>query len=130
MDDLAFYTISSARSSILHFSVHQVTLIHHLEPYGISPDELAHTVQVAMACSTSVSQLPGKGAGTEVLVQGNQVHYVYQLLTGERIKGTLYTNYLRGETEPNVGTQYEFTSCTDKVHKKGRGGGAYLRLYS
>jgi translation initiation factor 2D len=60
----------------------QVTLIHNLEVYGIDLGEFAHSVQKGVACSTSVTPLPGKQQGKEVLVQGNQIHYIEQLLTG------------------------------------------------
>lgn len=52
--------------------------------YGIDPQELAHTVQVGVACSTSVSPLPGKAAGSQVMIQGNQICYVADLLLGEK----------------------------------------------
>ena len=59
-----------------------MTLIHNVETFGIDPSEIAHTIQKGVACSTSVSPLPGKNKGMEVLVQGNQVAYVARLLTG------------------------------------------------
>ena len=61
-----------------------MTLIDNLETYGIEPEEFGHTVQVGVACSTSVSPLPGKGKGMQLLIQGNQVNYVADLLLGER----------------------------------------------
>jgi translation initiation factor 2D len=61
----------------------KVTLIHNVETFGIDPSELAHSVQKAVACSTSVSPLPGKSKGMEVLVQGNQINYVGKLLAGK-----------------------------------------------
>ncbi len=51
--------------------------------YGIDPDEFGHRVQVGVACSTSVSPLPGKGRGLQLLIQGNQVNFVADLLLGE-----------------------------------------------
>ncbi|XP_013384518.1 eukaryotic translation initiation factor 2D [Lingula anatina] len=59
----------------------KVTLLENLETYGIDPHEFAHTVQIDVACSTTVSPLPGKNKGMQVLVQGNQVAHVEKLLT-------------------------------------------------
>lgn len=63
----------------------KVTLIRNLEPYGISPQEFAHNIQIKAACSTSVSQLPGKNIapGMQVLVQGNQIAIVAKFLLDE-----------------------------------------------
>ena len=61
----------------------QVTLVHNLELFGIDPAEFAHGIQVKLACSTAVSPLPGKNKGMEVLIQGNQVTWVAELLIGE-----------------------------------------------
>lgn len=63
----------------------KVTLIRNLESYGIDPQEFAHNVQIKAACSTSVSQLPGKhtAPGLQVLVQGNQVAIVAKFLLDE-----------------------------------------------
>lgn len=60
-----------------------MTLIHNVELYGIDPTDLAHQVQVGCACSTTVSEVPGKG--TEVMVQGNQVTFISNLLLGTDI---------------------------------------------
>ncbi|XP_013401541.1 eukaryotic translation initiation factor 2D-like [Lingula anatina] len=59
----------------------KVTLLENLETYGIDPHEFAHTVQIGVACSTTVSPLPGKNKGMQILVQGNQVAHVGKLLT-------------------------------------------------
>lgn len=59
----------------------KVTLIQNIETYGIDPEEFAHRVQLAVACSTSVSELPGKAGGSQVLVQGNQIRFIGNLLT-------------------------------------------------
>ena len=63
----------------------QVTLIHNLETFGIDPEEFAHNVQVNMACSSSISPLPGKNQGMEVLIQGNQINYIASLLIGKSL---------------------------------------------
>ena len=61
----------------------QVTLIDNLETYGIDPEEFGHRVQVGVACSTSVTPLPGKGKGMQLLMQGNQINYIADLLLGK-----------------------------------------------
>ncbi len=60
----------------------QVTLIENLETYGIDPEEFGHRVQIGVACSTSLSPLPGKGKGLQLLIQGNQINFVADLLLG------------------------------------------------
>ena len=57
--------------------------MQNLETFGISVDEFAHCVQKGVACSTSVSPMAEKGKGMEVLVQGNQINYIGNLLTGK-----------------------------------------------
>ncbi|EDO45078.1 predicted protein, partial [Nematostella vectensis] len=56
----------------------KVTLVRNLDAYGIDPQKFAHNIQLKAACSTAVSQLPGKhrAPGMQVMVQGNQVHLV------------------------------------------------------
>ncbi|XP_077863853.1 eukaryotic translation initiation factor 2D-like, partial [Saccoglossus kowalevskii] len=61
----------------------KVTLVQNLEVFGIDPKSFARTVQVNVAASTSISPLPGNGAGFQVLIQGNQINYVAQLLLDE-----------------------------------------------
>lgn len=63
----------------------KVTLIRYLESYGIEPQDFAHKIQIKAACSTSVTQLPGKNSnpGMQVLVQGNQVAIVARFLLDE-----------------------------------------------
>ena len=81
MKDMLSYTILS-NTYTCPFSI-KVTLIENLETYGIDPEELGHQVQIGVACSTSVSPLPGKGRGVQLMIQGNQVNYVAQLLLGK-----------------------------------------------
>ncbi|KZO97637.1 eukaryotic translation initiation factor SUI1 family protein [Calocera viscosa TUFC12733] len=57
-----------------------ITLVTHFEPYGIEADDLAESLRKACASATSVTPLPGKTAGSEVLVQGNQLKIVGDLL--------------------------------------------------
>lgn len=61
----------------------KVTLITNLETYGIDPQDFAHTVQIGVATSTSVTPAPNKKDGCQVLVQGNQVKFVAKLLLDE-----------------------------------------------
>ncbi|XP_065910424.1 eukaryotic translation initiation factor 2D-like isoform X2 [Dysidea avara] len=49
----------------------KVTLVDNLECYGISPVDFAHSMQKLAAASTTTTQLPGKSAGMQALVQGN-----------------------------------------------------------
>ncbi|XP_060076772.1 eukaryotic translation initiation factor 2D-like [Ylistrum balloti] len=58
----------------------KATLIDNLEMFGIDPADVAHRVQVGVACSTSVNSHPQKGKGMQVLMQGNQVKFVADLL--------------------------------------------------
>ena len=75
-------------SNIPHYDnvylVLQVTFVENLEIYGIDPAMLAHDVQIGMQCSASVAPHPAKkqGQGMQVTIQGNQINYIAQLLTG------------------------------------------------
>ena len=59
----------------------QVTLINNLELYGINIQEFARECQHGVAASTSISPVPGKKS-LQLLVQGNQVLFVGNLLMG------------------------------------------------
>lgn len=59
----------------------KVTLIDNLELFGIKIPEFAKECQHGVAASTSISRPPGKKSD-QLLVQGNQVIFVYNLLTG------------------------------------------------
>jgi hypothetical protein len=59
----------------------QVTLINNLELYGINIQEFAKECQHGVAASTSISSVPGKKS-QQLLVQGNQVLFVGNLLKG------------------------------------------------
>lgn len=50
-----------------------VTLITNFEAYGLDADWLGEELRRTCAGATSVSPLPGRGAGKEVLVQGKQI---------------------------------------------------------
>lgn len=62
----------------------KVTLIDNLDHFGIRMPEFAQACKVGVAASTSVSYLDGPN-GTkraQMLVQGNQIRFLYKLLTG------------------------------------------------
>jgi translation initiation factor 2D len=59
----------------------QVTLVNNLELYGIDIQEFARECQHGVAASTSISCVPGKKS-QQLLVQGNQVLFVGNLLMG------------------------------------------------
>lgn len=60
----------------------KVTLIDNLELFGIRINDFAKECQHGVAASTSISRPPGKKCD-QLLVQGNQVLFVYNLLTGK-----------------------------------------------
>ncbi|KAK4010711.1 hypothetical protein OUZ56_019841 [Daphnia magna] len=60
----------------------KVTLISGLETYRIDLDEFAHRCQVGVAASTTITNSPAK-KGQVVLVQGNQIGFVGNLLVDE-----------------------------------------------
>ncbi|KAL5016980.1 hypothetical protein ScPMuIL_006569 [Solemya velum] len=59
----------------------KVTLIDQLEFFGINPEAFAHAIQIGVACSTSINPSTQKGRGMQVLVQGNQLNFIANLLT-------------------------------------------------
>ncbi|KAJ8923605.1 hypothetical protein NQ315_010184 [Exocentrus adspersus] len=58
----------------------KVTLVDNLELYGVRLPDFAKECQHGVAASTSISRPPGKKSD-QLLIQGNQVIFVYQLLT-------------------------------------------------
>lgn len=70
----------------------KVTLINNLELYGINIQEFARECQHGVAASTSISPVPGKKS-LQLLVQGNQVLFVGNLLMG---KYQIPKRYIRG----------------------------------
>ncbi|XP_069692866.1 eukaryotic translation initiation factor 2D isoform X2 [Periplaneta americana] len=70
----------------------KVTLINNLELYGINIQEFARECQHGVAASTSISSVPGKKS-SQLLVQGNQVLFVGNLLMG---KYQIPKRYVRG----------------------------------
>ncbi|XP_057324399.1 eukaryotic translation initiation factor 2D [Microplitis mediator] len=69
----------------------KVTLVNNLEMFGIKLDEFSKECQV-IGASATITDIPGKKTPS-VLVQGNQVLYVYKLLTD---KYRINKNYIRG----------------------------------
>lgn len=59
----------------------KVTLISNLEDYGVNVAEFAKAVKLGAAASTSMAEVPGT-KGEQLLVQGNHIKFVYDLLTG------------------------------------------------
>lgn len=66
----------------LNFS--QVTLVNNLEMFGIKMEEFSKECQ-GIGASATITDVPGKKTPS-VLVQGNQVLYVFKLLTGKNKK--------------------------------------------
>lgn len=61
----------------------KVTLIDHLEMFGIKLPEFAQQCKIGVAASTSIIRpdCPGSSNKGQLLVQGNQIRFVYKLLT-------------------------------------------------
>lgn len=55
--------------------------MNNLETFGINPKEFSKECQ-SIGASATITDDPGKKTPS-VLVQGNQILYVYKLLTGE-----------------------------------------------
>lgn len=61
----------------------QVTLVDHLEMFGIRLTEFAQTCKIGVASSTSIIRpdCPGNSNKGQIMIQGNQVRFVHKLLT-------------------------------------------------
>ncbi|XP_063237573.1 eukaryotic translation initiation factor 2D [Bacillus rossius redtenbacheri] len=70
----------------------KVTLVNNLELYGVNLQEFARECQHGVAASTSISAVPGRKSA-QLLVQGNQVTFVANLLMG---KYEIPKRYIRG----------------------------------
>lgn len=70
----------------------KVTLVDNIDLFGISINEFAKECQHGVSASTTISKPPGKKTD-QLLIQGNQVHFVYKLLT-EKYK--IPQRYIRG----------------------------------
>ncbi|KAJ8930030.1 hypothetical protein NQ314_017195 [Rhamnusium bicolor] len=73
----------------------KVTLVDNLEPFGVRLADFAKECQHGVAASTSISRPPGKKSD-QLLVQGNQVLFVYNLLTGMRVNYLLFIRSVTG----------------------------------
>lgn len=82
----------------------KVTLVNNLETFGINSKEFSKECQ-SIGASATITDEPGKKTPS-VLVQGNQILYVYKLLTE---KYQIKKNYIRG---------LEFAPKKPGAHKK------------
>ncbi|BFY99154.1 hypothetical protein BsWGS_02194 [Bradybaena similaris] len=58
----------------------KVTLVDNLEDYGIDVKTFSRLMQKSVACSCSVVQPEQKNKGAQVLIQGNQINFVANIL--------------------------------------------------
>lgn len=58
----------------------KVTIISNLDLYGINIPEFAKAIKIGVAASTCMTEVPGYKS-EQLLVQGNQVKFVFDLLT-------------------------------------------------
>ena len=84
----------------------KVTLIHNLDVFGIDPQEFGHKCQVGLSVSSKVNEAPKKKRSNgqpaiEVLVQGNQVDFVGNLLLEHYKIPKKYIKGLELAVEPN-----------------------------
>lgn len=98
-------TVSKGKIQPIMMSAHtrsgnkKVTLIDNLELYGIRLSEFSKECQHGVAASTSITRPPGKKSD-QLLVQGNQILFVYNLLID---KYKIPKKYIRGlENAPKV----------------------------
>jgi translation initiation factor 2D len=77
-----------------------VTKVSGLETFAISPEEVAHNLQKKFAAATTINQLPAKGAGVEVQVQGNFLSDLEEYLIAQ------------------YSIPRKYVEATDKTHKK------------
>ena len=61
------------------------TCVSGFENFQVEADDLAEGLRKACASSTSISPLPGKGAGQELMVQGKQLKAVTDLLIAKGV---------------------------------------------
>lgn len=62
----------------------KVTLVDNLQLFGINMSEFSKECQHGVAASTSINKIPGKKS-EQLLIQGNQVLFVYNHLLGNSI---------------------------------------------
>eukprot|EP00798_Chlamydomonas_sp_ICE-L_P017426 gene17427-23728_t len=60
---------------------HKITVITGTEPFLVDPADLSAECQKKFACATTVTELPGKHQGSEVVIQGTVLEKVADFLT-------------------------------------------------
>ena len=58
----------------------KVTTVDNLDVFGMDLKEFAHEIQISIQCSCTVSQ--SSSNKMQVVIQGNQIAFVAELLTG------------------------------------------------
>lgn len=58
-----------------------MTTVDNLDVFGLDLKEFAHEIQIAIQCSCTVSQ--SSSNKMQVVIQGNQIAFVADLLTGK-----------------------------------------------
>ncbi|XP_013073483.2 eukaryotic translation initiation factor 2D-like isoform X1 [Biomphalaria glabrata] len=66
---------------VMRASQKKVTIVDNLEEYGLDLRVFSKLVQKSVACSCTIVTPEQKNKGPQVHVQGNQVNFVYNLLT-------------------------------------------------
>ncbi|XP_052685592.1 eukaryotic translation initiation factor 2D-like [Crassostrea angulata] len=69
----------------------KVTTVDNLDVFGLDLKEFAHAIQIAIQCSCTVSQ--SSSNKMQVVIQGNQIAFVADLLTG---KYRIPKKYIKG----------------------------------
>ncbi|XP_061182626.1 eukaryotic translation initiation factor 2D-like [Saccostrea echinata] len=69
----------------------KVTTVDNLEVFGLDLKEIAHEIQITIQCSCTVST--SSSNKTQVVIQGNQIAFVTDLLTG---KYRIPKKYIKG----------------------------------
>ena len=73
-----FFFIQSFYENDLFFF--KVTTVDNLDVFGMDLKEFAHEIQISIQCSCTVSQ--SSSNKMQVVIQGNQIAFVAELLTG------------------------------------------------
>lgn len=63
-----------------------MTVVENLDVFGIDPKEFSHRIQIKVACSAAVKESQQKNQGPHVVVQGNQINCVADLLTSKLLQ--------------------------------------------
>uniref|UniRef100_A0A8W8J058 SUI1 domain-containing protein n=1 Tax=Magallana gigas TaxID=29159 RepID=A0A8W8J058_MAGGI len=70
----------------------KVTTVDNLDVFGLDLKEFAHEIQIAIQCSCTVSK--SSSNKMQVVIQGNQIAFVADLLTGKYRISKKYINGL------------------------------------